>query len=110
MKLWEDRALIYLQYKRKLAHVSIGHFGNRYQRPWDSLVAQTVKYPPVMQETWVRSLSWEDPLEKGKATHSTLLEYSGLENFMDCIVHRVTKSDTTEQLSIHLHLKCLLIR
>ena len=53
MKLWEDRALIYLQYKRKLAHVSIGHFGNRYQRPWDSLVAQTVKRLPTMQETRV---------------------------------------------------------
>ena len=75
MKLWEDRALIYLQYKRKLAHVSIGHFGNRYQRPWDSLVAQTVKYPPVMQETWVQSLSWEDPLEEDMATHSSILAW-----------------------------------
>ena len=36
-----------------------------------------------MQETWVWSLDWEDPLEKGKATHSS----SGLENFMDWIVH-----------------------
>ena len=36
---------------------------------WASLVAQLVKNPPAMQETWVRSLDWEDPLEKGKATH-----------------------------------------
>ena len=43
-----------------------------------SLVAQTVKNLPAMQETWVLSLGWEDPLEKGKATHS---QYSGLENF-----------------------------
>ena len=35
-----------------------------------SLVAQMVKDLPIMQETWVRSLGWEDPLEKGKATHS----------------------------------------
>ena len=35
-----------------------------------SLVAQLVKNPPAMQETWVQSLGWEDPLEKGKATHS----------------------------------------
>ena len=35
---------------------------------WASLVAQLVEKPPAMQETWVRSLSWEDPLEKGKAT------------------------------------------
>ena len=36
---------------------------------WKSLVAQTVKNPPAMQETWVWYLGWEDPLEKGMATH-----------------------------------------
>ena len=36
-----------------------------------SLVAQLVKNLPAMQETWVRSLGWEDPLEKGTATHSS---------------------------------------
>ena len=40
------------------------------QYSWASLVAQTVKNLPTMQETWVRSLSWEDPLEKGIATTS----------------------------------------
>ena len=40
---------------------------------WASLEAQLVKNPPAMQETWVRSLGWEDPLEKGKATHSSIL-------------------------------------
>ena len=38
-----------------------------------SLVAQLVKNPPARWETWVQSLSWEDPLEKGKATHSSIL-------------------------------------
>ena len=38
-----------------------------------SLVAQMVKNPPAMQETSVRSLGWEDPLEKGMATHSSIL-------------------------------------
>ena len=38
-----------------------------------SLVAQLVKNPPAMQETWVQSLAWEDPLEKEKATHSSIL-------------------------------------
>ena len=38
-----------------------------------SLVAQLVKNPPAMRETWVRSLDWEDALEKGKATHSSIL-------------------------------------
>ena len=40
---------------------------------WASLVAQLVKNPPAMRETGVRSLGWEDPLEKGKATHSSIL-------------------------------------
>ena len=40
-----------------------------------SLVAQLVKNQPTMQETWVRSLGWEDPLEKGKATHSSVLAW-----------------------------------
>ena len=40
---------------------------------WISLVAQLVKDPPTVQETWVQSLVWEDPLEKGKATHSSIL-------------------------------------
>ena len=38
------------------------------QYSWASLVAQLVKNPPAMQETWVQSLGWEDPLEKGMAT------------------------------------------
>ena len=40
---------------------------------WASLVAQLVKNTPAMWETWVQSLGWEDPLEKGKATHSSIL-------------------------------------
>ena len=61
------------------------------QYSWASLVAQLVKSPPVMWETWVQSLSWEDPLEKGKATHSNILAWRIP---MNCIVHGVTKSRT----------------
>ena len=43
--------------------------------PSSSLVAQMVKNPPAMRETWVRSLGWEDPLEKGMATHSSILAW-----------------------------------
>ena len=43
------------------------------QYSWSSLVAQMVKNPPAMQETWVQSLGWEDPLEKGMATHCSIL-------------------------------------
>ena len=45
------------------------------QYSWASLVAQLVKNPPAMWETWVQSLGWEDPLEKGKATHSSFLAW-----------------------------------
>ena len=38
-------------------------------------MAQLVKNPPAMQETWVQSLEWEDPLEKGKATYSSILAW-----------------------------------
>ena len=41
----------------------------------NSLMAQTVKNPPTLQETWVQSLGWEDPLEKGMATHSSILAW-----------------------------------
>ena len=40
---------------------------------WASLVAQMVKNPPAMQETWLRSLGWEDPLEEGMTTHHSIL-------------------------------------
>ena len=39
------------------------------------LVAQLVKNPPAMRETWVRFLGWEDPLEKGNAAHSSILAW-----------------------------------
>ena len=47
--------------------------GYLLQFPWVSLVAQLVKNLPAMQETWVRSPCWEDPLEKGMTTHSSIL-------------------------------------
>ena len=47
--------------------------GYPLQYSWASLVAQLVKNVPAMPETWVQSLSWEDPLEKAKATHSSVL-------------------------------------
>ena len=50
-----------------------------------SLVAQTVKNPPAMQETWVPSLGWEGPLEKGMATHSSIWpgEFQGQRSLAD---------------------------
>ena len=49
--------------------------GYPLQYSWASLVVQLVKNLPSMRETWVRSLGWEAPLEKGKATHSSILAW-----------------------------------
>ena len=49
------------------------------QYSWASLVVQMVNNPLVMQETWVRSLGWEDPLEKETATHFSILAWKILQ-------------------------------
>ena len=49
--------------------------GYPLQYSWASLVAQMVKNPPTMQDTWVQSPGWEDPLEEGMATHSNILAW-----------------------------------
>ena len=49
--------------------------GYPLQYSWASLVAETVKNPPAMWKTWVQSLGWEDPLEEGLATHSSILAW-----------------------------------
>ena len=66
-----------------------------------SVVAQLVKNPPAMWETWVRSLGWEDPLEEGMATHSSILAWRMPTDrgAWWVAVHGVTKSDMTEQLN-----------
>ena len=57
-----------------------------------SLVAQMVKNPPAMQETWIQFLGWEDPLEKGAATHSNILAWRVPWTIQS--VHGATKSWT----------------
>ena len=49
--------------------------GYQLQYSWASLVAQLIKNLPAMWETWVRFLGWEDPLDQGKATHSSILAW-----------------------------------
>ena len=55
--------------------------------------------PPAMQETWVRSLGWEDPLEKGKASHSRILAWKIP---MDSSPWGHKESDTTERLAFSI--------
>ena len=60
-----------------------------FQYSWVSLVAQPVKNLPAMQETWVQSLGWEDPLEKGTMTHLSILAWR-----IPWTLHGVSKSWT----------------
>ena len=73
--------------------------GYPLQYSWASLMAQLVKNPPAVLETWVWSLGWEDPLEKGKATHSSILAW----RIPWTVFHGVTKSQTWLS-DFHLHL------
>ena len=70
---------------------AFSHFADKI---WASLVAQLVKNPPAMWETWVRSLGWEDPLEKGKAPIFWPGEFHGLYRPWGC-----KQLDKTERLS-----------
>ena len=63
-------------------------------RGLNQLVAQMVKNPPAVQETWVRYLGWEDPLEEGMATHSSILAWRipTDKGTWEATVHGVAKS------------------
>ena len=65
-------------------------------------MAQTVKNLPEMQETWVRPLGWEDPLDQGSATHSSILAWRILmdRGTWQDTVHGVAESEKTERLSM----------
>ena len=55
--------------------VMIYHILSLYWQIWASLIVQSVNNLPAVQETWVQSLGWEDPLEKGEATPSSILPW-----------------------------------
>ena len=74
------------------------HFVNHKAIYRASLVAQMVKNRPAMQETWVRSLGWEDPLEKAMATHSSILAWRIPWSLEGC-KEDCKESDMTKQLS-----------
>ena len=62
---------------------------------WASLVAQMVKNLPAVQEIWVRSLGWEDPLDKGITTHASILAWRIPDRAAwQATAHKITKSWT----------------
>ena len=69
-----------------------------------SLVAQRLKRLPAMQETWVRSLSQEDPLEKEMATHSSILAWRIPWSLVGYSPRGRKELDTTERLHFHFQL------
>ena len=85
---------------RDLTDGSAGKPGNDITLTWASLVAKLIKNLPAMQKTWVRSLGWYDPLQKGTATHSSVLAW----RIPWTIPQGHRESDTTEQLSLHFTL------
>ena len=61
-----------------------------------------LRYLPAVRETCIRSLGWEDPLEKGMATHSNILAWRM--PWIEATVHGIRESDTAEQLTLsHFH-------
>ena len=73
------------------------------------MVTQAVKYIPAMQETWIQSLSWENPLEKGIATHAILLpgESHGQRSLAGYNLQGSKESDMTEQQRMHTFIATL---
>ena len=69
---------------------------------WASLVVQSVKNLPAVQETWVQLLGWEDPLEKEMATHFSILAWKshGHRSLVGCSLWDSNESGTTERLTL----------
>ena len=92
-----DRALVFVK-AALIAHSGSGRstgerIGYPLQYSWASLVAELVKNPPAMRETWLQSLGWEDSLEKGTATYSSILAWR---KTMDCIVPGILQARILE--------------
>ena len=97
MSLNVVRRAVFLSFTPHFLPLSDVRFFWHFRNPGAPLVAQLVKNPPAMWVTWAWSLGWEDPLEKGKAAHSSILagEFHGLYSPRGC-----EESDMTEWLSL----------
>ena len=94
----EQSRLVSVKHMVCLLHFLSSYSGFMLYLCWASLVAQLVKNLPAVQETWVRSLGWEDPLERERLPTPVFWpgEFLGLYNLWG---HK--KSGTTEQISLH---------
>ena len=85
--------IVYTTFSEFSFHLSLG-LPTSTAFPWASLVVQMVNRLPVMRETWVRSLGWEDPLEKEMVAYSSTLENSMDGGAWWATLHGVAKSQT----------------
>ena len=100
-KQWKQREFIFWGAPKSLQMVTAAmKLKDTYSLEWGSLVAQRLKRLPAMQETWVRSLGREDPLEKEMATHSSILAWriSWMEEPGGLWPMELQRYDMTEQL------------
>ena len=97
---WDDSSLVrcmifFMCYWTEFANILLRHFASIFIKDIGyNTLARMVKNLPAMRETQVRSLGWEDPLEKGMATHSSCLENSMDREAWQAAIHGVTKSQT----------------
>ena len=89
---WPELIISWFPWRQRCLPFTVWDRGRKFfKMPFSYCRASLVKIPPAVQKTWVRSLGWEDPLEKGMTTHN---QSPGLENSMACLVHGVAKSRT----------------
>ena len=75
MFIWYVGSLVLKKYLILIVKAGFTSVKKIFNKWWASLIAQLVKNLPAMQETWIWFLDWEDPMEKGKATHSKILTW-----------------------------------
>ena len=92
----ESPAMQETQFDSWVRKIPWRRIGYPFQYSWVSLVTQMVKNPPAMQENWAQSLGWEDRLEEGMATHSSILAWriATDRGVWQATVHGVAKSRT----------------
>ena len=126
MKVLKKKKMYFLKKDSQRSNDSYRQlYGQIHIESWAFLVAQLIKNSPAMQETWVQSLGWEDPLEKGKTTHSSILSWripwnvqsvgskrvrydKATFTFIQIATERVLQSNLTRSMCVHRKNRTLL--